>query len=198
MRIRLYVEGGGPGPLHDTLSRQAWAQFLEKAGLAGRMPETVRGQGREQTFDLFATAVANPRGGTIPLLLVDSEGPVARGQSVWQHLRAQDGWKPPQGVGDDQAFLMVQVLETWFLADRDLLRKHFGDCLREGHLRKWPKLEEVPKETVLEALDMATAGCRQRYAKGKISYELLRRLSPHVVEEACPHAQALLARLRRT
>jgi Domain of unknown function (DUF4276) len=194
--IKLYIEGGGDGALHDTLFRQAWRQFFEAAGLSGRMPGVVRGQGRTQTFDLFATAVANPRGGTLPLLLVDSEDPVTAGHSVWQHLKERDKWERPSGAADDQAFLMVQVMETWFLADRDLLTSYFGTSLRDNHLRQWPDLEAVLKLTVFDALEKATAGCERHYAKGKVSYELLGKLSPVRVEAACPHAKALLDRLR--
>lgn len=87
-------------------------------------------------------------------------------------------------------------METWFLADRDLLRGYFGKSLRETHLRQWPVLEAVPKPTVFDALAGATAGCQRHYAKGKVSYELLGRLNPTQVEAACPHAKALLDRLR--
>jgi hypothetical protein len=194
--VKLYIEGGGDGPLLDTLFRQGWRQFFEAADLAGRMPGVVRGQGRTQTFDLFATAVANPRSGTLPLLLVDSEDPVAAGHTVWQHLKARDCWEQPHGVADDHAFLMVQLMETWFLADRDLLKSYFGASLRENHLSKWPDLESLPKSTVLDALAKSTTACNRHYAKGKVSYELLGKLNPVLVEAACPHAKALLKRLR--
>jgi Domain of unknown function (DUF4276) len=194
--VKLYIEGGGDGQLLDTLFRQGWQQFFEAAGLAGRMPSVVRGQGRTQTLDLFATAVLHPRGGTLPLLLVDSEDSVEVGHSVWQHLEVRDRWKRPSGAAEDQGFLMVQVMETWFLADRDLLRRYFGHSLRENHLRQWPVLEAVPKPTVFDALAKATAGCQKPYAKGKVSYELLGQLNPDLVEAASPHAKALLDRLR--
>ena len=196
MSVKLYVEGGGEGQLQDTLFRQGWKHFFEAAGLSGKLPSVVRGQGRTQTFDLFATAVTHPRRGALPLLLVDSEDPVEEGHSVWQHLTVRDGWDRPSGAGDDQAFLMVQVMETWFLADRELLRRYFGSSLRENHLRQWPSLEAVPKATVFDVLAKATAACQKRYAKGKVSYELLGQLSPDPVEAACPHAKALLDRLR--
>ena len=198
MSVRLYIEGGGEGQLLDTLFRQGWTQFFKSAGLTGRMPSVVRGQGRAQTFELFSMAVAHPRGGILPLLLVDSEEPVVEGHSVWQHVERRDGWKRPHGAAADQAFLMVQVMETWFLADRDLLRRYFGGALREIHLRQWPVLEAVPKPTVFDTLEKATAGCQRRYAKGKVSYELLGLLNPQKVEAASPHAKELLDRLRRT
>ena len=196
MNVKLYIEGGGEGPLLDTLFRQGWKQFFAAAGLSGRMPRVVRGQGRAQTLDMFTTAIAQPRDGALPLLLVDSEGPVRAGHSVWEHLKARDGWNRPMGIAENQAFLMVQVMETWFLSDRDLLRNYFGASLRENHLLQWPDLEDVPKLTVLDALDKATAECQRRYAKGKVSYELLGRLKSARVEADCPHGKALLERLR--
>ena len=67
---------------------------------------------------------------------------------------------------------------------------------RENAIRDWPAPEDVPKATVLEALDRATASCSRRYVKGRASFELLARIDPARVEAACPHARALLNRLR--
>jgi hypothetical protein len=196
VRAKIYAEGGGEGQLYDTRFRESWSSFFTAAGLAGHMPSVVRGGGRKRTFDLFVTAVRNPRPGELPLLLVDSEDAVKAGSTAWQHLKSRDNWDCPDGVAEDQVFLMVTVMETWFLADRALLCRYFGAALREQHLRAWPALEAVPKETVFKALDQATAGCAKPYAKGKVSWELLAKLSPESVEAACPHAKQLLERLR--
>ena len=130
------------------------------------------------------------------MLLVDSEDAVAPAHSAWQHLKSRDNWDRPNGATDGQAFLMVQVMETWFLADTALLRSYFGPSFREAHLRAWPALEQVSKADVVNALEGATAGCDKRYSKGKVSYELLARVNPALVEAACPHVQSLLDRLR--
>lgn len=197
MTIKIYAEGAGDGEFYDTLFRQAWQSFFQAAGLTGRMPGVIRGKSRERTFDLFRTAVQNPQRGVLPVLLVDSEGPVEPGTSAWDHLRALDGWEKPDGVGDGQAFLMVQVMETWFVADRAMLRDYFGSAFREHQLRAWPDLEAVSKPTVLNALAQATAACTKRYAKGRVSFALLALLNPAVVEDACPHAKLFLDQLRR-
>ena len=160
------------------------------------MPKVVRGGSRKQAFDQFAADIVERRPDVIPLLLVDSEDPVSPDHSVWQHLQARDGWDRPIGAEDDDAFLMVQVMETWFLADRDALRSYFGVQFAENAFRQWPQLEAVPKQTVLDALQRATARCQKRYAKGKVSFELLAQVDPTRVEAACPHARALLDRLR--
>ena len=191
----LYIEGGGESKDLRARFRQGWSKFFGSAGVGGRT-KIVRGGGRRQTFDLFATAVSGCTRGTVPFLLVDSEDPVAPEHSVWQHLHARDGWTRPAGAGDDRAFLMVQVMETWFLADREALRNYFGAGFGESALKIWPNLEDMPKSTVLKALRCATASCCPRYTKGKVSFELLAQIDPARVEAACPHARALLNVLR--
>jgi Domain of unknown function (DUF4276) len=110
--------------------------------------------------------------------------------------RPDDQWERLAGASDDQAFLMVQLMETWFLADRDLLRRYFGPDFREEALRQWRALEQVPKATVLAALERATKACPTPYAKGRVSFELLEGLDPVRVEQACPNAKRLLDCLR--
>ena len=191
--VKLYVEGAGKTDLQRSQCRQAFGTFFETAGLAGRRPRTVPCGGRNSAYEAFVTAVKIGKHGQLPLLLVDSEDAVNPNHTVWQHLNARDNWDKPDGATDDQAFLMVQVMETWFLADREMLRNYFGAEFRGNHLHAWPALEEVPKATVLDALERSTAGCeKKRYAKGKISFELLEKLDPHKVKDACPHAKALL------
>ena len=196
MTVRLYIEGGGDNRRLGAQFREGWTKFFVTAGLGGRMPKVVRGGSRTQTFDRFATDAAERNADVVSLLLVDSEYPVEAGHSVWQHLRASDGWNKPAGAGEDNAFLMVQVMETWFLADRDALRKSFGSRFSENALGQWADLEDVPKETVLGALRNATERCPKRYAKGRVSFELLAQVDPARVEASCPHANALLTRLR--
>ena len=88
---------------------------------------------------------------------------------------------------------MVQAMETWFLADRNSLQRYFGAKFKENALRQWPQLEAVPKAMVFDALERATD---KGYVKGKVSFELLAQIDPALVEAACPHAKALLDRLR--
>lgn len=192
VRAMLYIEGGGEGRDLGARFREGWNAFFKSAGLASKT-KIVRGGGRGETFDRFVTAIENNRPNVVPILLVDSEDPVAAGHTVWQHLSGRDGWPRPSNAGD-QAFLMVQAMETWFLADRDALRKYFGARFKPNALKKWPGLEAVPKQTALDALERATT---KHYAKGKVSFGLLAHIDPALVATACPHAEALLNRLRQ-
>ena len=150
------------------------------------MPKVIRGGSREETFDRFTLALADPTGGTVPLLFVDSECPVAAEHSVWKHLYARDRWRKPTAARNDQAFLMVQVMETWFLADPKALQTYFGAHFTTNAIRKWHRLEDLPRETVYDALEKATTKCSKVYAKGKVAFELLKHINAALVEAACP------------
>lgn len=200
VKARIFIEGGSPGEIPDAIFKQSWQKFFVAAGLTGRMPGVVRGTSRDETFDKFKDALSrqNPRRKDFEmlLLLVDSEGPVRDCHSTWQHLNERDNWNQPTEADDDSAYLMVQFMETWFLADRDALRSFFGPQLNENHFREWPNLEAVAKGTVLDALKRATLNCQKPYSKGKVSFELLGRIDPLKVAAACPHAKHLLDSLR--
>ena len=90
VKVRIFIEGGSSGKISDKVFKEAWTAFFAAAGLSGRMPRIVRGEGRSTTFRKFRTA--RRRTNELLLLLVDSEGPVAAGHSAWQHLRNSDNW----------------------------------------------------------------------------------------------------------
>lgn len=197
MSFIIYIEGGGDRNHHlETFFRRAWRSFFEKAGFGSAMPRIVRGGARNRTFELFSRNFNNLALDRLPLLLVDSENKVKKSHSVWEHLQTQDGWRKPSGAGDEHAFLMVQAMDTWLLADRAALQKYFDRGFRENAIKQWPELEEVPKTTIIEALRNATTNCSKQYAKGKVSFELLQHINPSHVEAKCPHFKALLTRLR--
>lgn len=199
MSVKLYVEGAARQSDFDrSVCREAFSAFFAAAGLE-RRPRTVPCGGRKQAYDSFVTAIRNRKPGELPLLLVDSEAPVASGMTVWEHLKARPGdtWDKPDGAEDDQAFLMVQVMESWFIADRAALKEFFKPKFKEGKIPAWPDLEAVPKLSVYEALESATAECGQKkYSKGNLSFQLLSKISPAKVEAASSHAKAFFDRLR--
>ena len=197
MKIKIYIEGGGDGPELDQSFREGWTAFFVSAGFEGRMPRPVRGKGRKRIYDLYQTALRNKKPNELPLLLVDSEDLVAEGRTEWAHLKERDGWERPAGAKDEDVFLMVCCMETWFLADRAALKRFFHDCWRDNALPQWPDLEAISKEMVFEKLALATAGCgKKAYAKGKWSFEILKVIDPAIVEAKCRGAKRLLDRLR--
>lgn len=195
VKVKIYIEGGGQSHLQDVYFRKGWREFFAKAGFTERMPATVRGGGRDQTYNDFCRAVANPTPNVIPLLLVDSEE-ILQPQNAesWNHLQQRDGWNRPNGAED--AFLMICCMETWFVADRQSLAIHFGPSWRPQAIPAWQNLERVDKQRIFSALDGATLNCgKNRYAKGDLSFKLLSVIDPAVVREQCSSADALLTRL---
>lgn len=197
MKIKLYIEGGGNGPTLDPPFREGWNSFFERAGVKRKTLTVVRGGSRNDTFDDYKLAVRTKKTDELPLLLVDSEDLVVDGNTEWAHLTDGKPWIRPSGSGDHDAYLMVPCMETWILADREALKRIFHDCWRDSALPQWPKLETVPKASILQALKRATEGCgKKAYAKGKRSFEILKVIDPAIVAAKCPGAKRLLDRLR--
>lgn len=189
--IKIYVEGGGDRKELKTRCRQGFSQFFEKAGFKGRMPSVVACGSRQNAFDNFCTALKTASETVLPMLLVDSEEAVS--QSPWEHLKSRYGWERPIGANDKQAHLMVQVMESWFLADRLTLARHFGQGFRESALPNQTKIEVIPKQQVFDSLKSATRESRAGvYDKGKHSFDVLGKLDPSLVRSASPHAERLL------
>ncbi|HPH70628.1 MAG TPA: DUF4276 family protein, partial [Kofleriaceae bacterium] len=149
----------------------------------------------QATFDDYCAAVKRPKPGVVPLLLVDAEAAVAPTDTVWQHLKRRDNWDQPPDAQANTEFLMIQMMEHWFLADPDALEKYFGQGFRRQAIRRWPNIEAVSKDDAMNALKQATQACRKQYAKGNSSFEILALLNPLAVKTACPAAAALLGRL---
>ena len=188
--VRLYVEGGGDRAELRTACRKGFSEFVEKAGLQGRMPRIVACGSRNDAYDSFRTAHAHED--AIAMLLVDAEGQVTA-QGPWQHLKIRDNWDRPGGATDDQCHLMIQVMEAWFLADADALESFYGQRFRRQALPANPNIEQVAKQGVLDGLEQATRDTgKGQYNKGKHSFELLAKLDPAKVRNASPYADRLI------
>ena len=134
VRVSVYIEGGGDSAKLDQIFRIGWRDFFTSAGLTGRLPTVVRCGDRSNAFRRFSVAVREAGDNELPVLLVDSEGPVREGQSALEHLKHSDGWRPPAGADYNQAYLMVQAMEAWLMADWDALREYFGRGFNENRL----------------------------------------------------------------
>jgi hypothetical protein len=193
-QLRLYVEGGGDSDALHTELRQAVTALLRDAGVT-RLPRIVACGGRGAALDDFRNAVEKRGGSERAFLLIDSESPVAEGNSVWDHLRKSDTWEKPPAAEQNSVFLMIQCMETWLLADVDTLEAYFRPAFNRKALTQWPDLEAVPKTTILETLRAATR-TGKAYAKGKISFELLARVKAARIEAACPAATVFFDAMR--
>ncbi len=199
--VKVYVEGGGEGHALRTACRKGFSTLFDRAGLRGRMPRIVASGSRIQAFDDFRTALLRASQDEFVCLLVDSEDPVEANTSPWVFLKARqfDRWEPPAGAVDDNAHLMVQCMEAWFLADSAALERFFAQGFRRNALPNRADVEKIPKRDVIAAIEAATCDCtpKGRYRKGRHSFDVLATLDPEIVARASPYADRLFETLKR-
>lgn len=205
--VKLYVEGGGKTAALKAGCREGITTFITKSGLENR-PRVVACGSRSDAYESFCTAIAN---GEDAMLLVDSETPVSEAYQQghdpaqwlpWSHLKQRkgDGWNKPTGSDDTDCHLMVQVMESWFLADRATLKAFFGDGFKENQLPAPTRsIEGVMKEDLYRALGRATAACKTKapYGKGEHSFKLLTNIDATKVATASPWAKRFIVELKK-
>jgi len=202
VNVRIYVEGGGEhNKARDTECRRGFREFFRKAGLEGRMPKVVACGGRGGAYDSFRTSHENAGNDDFPILLVDSEAPVA-GVDPWEHVRLRTGdeWQRPAGASPDQLHLMVQAMEAWFHADKEKVHEYYGQGFRLAALSPRPDIDNIPKADLFAGMKSATKACptKGEYSKGGHSFEILALIDPAKVRASSPvHAGRLLNALDR-
>lgn len=183
VKVTIYIEGGGDSKELHTRCREGFRTLLERCGFAGRMPKLVACGSREQTWGDFRTA---HRLGNHAFMLVDSEDRINDIHAPWSHLQATDRWNKPDNAVDEQVLLMTTCMETWIIADRAALQRHYGHQLIESSLPKTQNLESLSKTSVFRALELATRNCANRFSKGKRSFQVLAQLDPAVLVARLP------------
>ncbi|WP_041598694.1 DUF4276 family protein [Hahella chejuensis] len=200
--VKLYVEGGGDSNELKTACRQGFTQFITAAGINKR-PRVVACGSRRDAYESYCTALAN---GESAMLLVDSEQAVNSQNQTgaqnawlpWSHLQSRDGWRKPEGAIDTDCHLMVQVMESWFIADRKTLENFFGQNFNANVLPSEQRpIEEVSKQQVYQALENATKDCKKgKYGKGSHSFKILKEISPALVQQASGWAARFINELK--
>lgn len=202
--VKLFVEGGGDSAALRVACREGFTAFITKAGIKNR-PRVVACGGRNDAYESYCTAIGQ---GEQALLLVDSEAAVALPHQAgapdqwlpWGHLLQRDGWNKPATANDADCHLMVQVMESWFLADRKILQDFFGQGFSENALPASANpIEGVSKPAVYGALQKSTSTCKSKaqYGKGEHSFKLLARIDPAKVTAASPWAKRFVDELRK-
>ena len=197
MKIKLYAEGGGGSKALKRACRRGFRKFIEKSGLKGTMPEIVASGSRRNAYDDFATRhhhIRLPRMNVRCFWLTrrgrygnPGRGNTSRTVMAGTSLRARQTTK---------CHLMVQVMESWFLADTTALAEFYGQGFRKTALRTNPQIEQVPKEYVLSGIRRATdSTTKGRYDKGSHSFEILATIDPAKVTSASPLARRLVETL---
>ena len=190
--IELYMEGGGGSGGSKQLLRVGMHQFLGKLRSAAREKglelRVVCCGGRREAHS--KSAAARKRAVCHVLLLVDSET-IVKGDPR-EHLVAEDDWRDLASVPVEDIHLMVQVMETWLVADEDALQRYYGQDLRREELPGEENLECVAKADIIAAFDRATRHTqRGKYQKVGHATKLLAMINAERVRARCWHCDRL-------
>ncbi len=144
MSVRIYVEGGFEGSTKSNC-RKGFSALIERV-IEPEHFKIIASGDRAKAYKDFCSALRQHPGDYL-ILLVDSEAEVTA-TMPWQHLKARQGdnWEQPDGVESDQAHLMVQVMESWLLADRKTVAAYYGKGFLANSLPRQTNIEKIDKE----------------------------------------------------
>jgi hypothetical protein len=197
MEIKLYVEGGGKGS-HKRATiklQQGFDAFFAELKVAAQNKKIsfkiIPAGNTQSTYDDFIFSVANsPQ--SFNLLLVDSDAALDENESARDFLQKKyKKWKL-KTVKDEQCHLMVQIMESWFIADIDALKEFYGQEFKTSAVPKNKNVEAIGKEKIESSLKTATAKTQKKeYHKIEHGSKLLETISSQKVREAAPHCDRL-------
>jgi len=181
--LRIYFEG-------DVGLRQGFRRFLDgiyqAVGTRRCRVELVATNGTP-VQDFYDGLKANPHAWNV--LLLDSDGPancphdeLCRGKKI-----------DPSHSGS--VFWMVQIMESWFLADLGALRTYFGDRFPETAARGNPKVEQIPKADAMSRIENAAGG---KYHKVRDGGKLLALTDSEKVRKAAPNCDRMFSTILTT
>ena len=195
--VRIYIEGGGDSKDTKAQLRGGFSNFFKELVQVARSKQikwniTVCGS-RNNAFRDFKNALADHPNAFV-ILLVDSEAPVK--QPPWEHLKSRDNWDSP-GVDDTHCYLMVQVMEAWFMADIDTLKTFYGQGFKENAIPKNINVETIEKDSLEPNLKVASRDTKSKgeYQKIQHASKLLEMLDVDKVRKASSECDRMFATL---
>ena len=151
--VKVYLEGGGRGSNRkgrkggrseqSSKYREGFSKFVRKVGLTGKNASirALREQ-RKLPSKTFARQFESGEAMLSCLCRCRKAGDGSRTMATSQG--PQDNWNRPEATTDDHCHLMVQVMESWFLADTDALKSYLSPGIPvKEHFQQNPKIEQV-------------------------------------------------------
>ncbi|HEY3295456.1 MAG TPA: DUF4276 family protein [bacterium] len=189
-QIWINIEGGGQNRSQQIEFREGlevfFREFKEKVSF-----RIIPGGSKDNTVSDFKATLASSETAFV-VLVVDSDQDVPAKVNYRQFLQTSNpSWNLPE-LPDEHYHMMVQVMEAWFLADREALRTHYGQRFRENALPSHSKVEQVPKNDIYHGMEAATRETTKGvYQKRKHSAGILKLLDRNRVCAAAPHCKRL-------
>lgn len=135
--IRIYFEG-------DRRLREGLREFLKvevDLAVGRKIKVDFVGAGKKQADQACSNGQKDyPK--AYPFILKDAEGPLPRHRPK-------------------HTYYWVEVMESWFLADRDAIAKALGSCVKVRSLPNPSNVEQIAKARVFKLLSASTRPCGQ-------------------------------------
>lgn len=195
--IRIYVEGGGKGTdrFATIKLREGFRAFFkeldEKAKKKNIRFQPIPSGSTDETYRSFERSVRDfPQ--SFSLLLVDSDKAVPNGETARSFLQKKHKKWLLQNISDEQCHLMVQIMESWFVADVDALKNYYGQDFNESAIPKNANVEKIDKTRVENSLKNATRQTQKNeYHKIHHGGDLLGKIDAKKVRRAAHFCEIL-------
>lgn len=192
--IIIYIEGDTKqkGKGNAITLRQGFREFFKELAEKIKIPIDLKLVGaRELTIKIFlAEQEYNPQ--SFSVLLVDSEGEIGENETPKMFLQKVSDKFDFKNIKDEQCHLMVQLMESWFLADKEKLAEFYGKNFNAKALPQNKNVEQIPKNDVITGLKNATRNTsKKEYGKGSHSGEILQKIDSRKIGESAPHCEKL-------
>ncbi len=196
--LKVYVEGGGSTQFTRDPLRDGFDIFYHDLKLLAYNNDCeltfIPCGGKTETIRDFKKSLKS-NNDAIKVLLVDSDIPVT--QQPKKHLIIDN----PE-ITNDQCHLMVQIMESWFLADLNALRGFYKDELYDEELNKYQDVMNVEnidkkdiKRVLINATKVTSFGDYWVYGKIRHASEILKRLDTNIVRRKAAHCDRLFKTL---
>ncbi len=192
--VILYIEGDTKqkGKGNAIALRQGFREFFQPLAEEINVPIELKLLGsREFAIKIFLSETAY-NAESFSALLVDAEGEVDEKDTPKTHLQKISAKFDFKNVEDNQCHLMAQMMESWFVADKERLAEFYGQGFNLKALPKNTNVEKIAKSDVESGLKAAARNTSKKdYKKGEHAGEILRKIDSVKVRAAAPHCERL-------
>lgn len=198
--VILYIEGDTKqkGKGNAITLRQGFREFFQPLAEDIKIPIDLKLLGsREIAIKIFLSELEyNPT--SFSALLVDAESEIDEKETPKIFLQKISTKFDFKNVKDEQCHLMAQIMESWFLADKEKLAEFYGKGFNVNALPKTKNVEKIAKSDVETSLKNAVrATSKKEYKKGEHAGEILRIIDSNKVRAAAPHCERLFAAITK-
>jgi Domain of unknown function (DUF4276) len=152
-----------------------------------------------ETFKDFLLGVKSHQNSFVAFL-IDADNEVGDNETPKSFLQKQEksrNWNF-ENVKDEQCHLMVQIMESWFLADVETLKSFYGQNFKHNAIPKQPNIEKIAKPDVEKSLDKAASETNKgKYHKIRHGAELLSKIETGKVRAKAAHCNRLFETINK-